>query len=139
MFGIEFSELMVIGIVALVVLGPERLPKVARTLGHLYGRLQRYASDVRESVNREMELNELKKLRDEFHGQVAAFESKVNNDIQSAEQRLHAVKSDVEAELEADAQRLSIHAPEALVETPKPQLELELDGHATDRLPPAKN
>lgn len=127
-----------IGVVALVVLGPERLPKVARTLGHLYGRLQRYASDVRESVNREMELGELKKLRDEFHGQVSAFETKVNTDIQAAEQRLHLIKSDVEAEVEADTQRLRAVASEPPAQPATPQLELELDGHTTDRPPPAE-
>lgn len=137
MFGIDFSEFMVIGIVALVVLGPERLPKVARTLGHLYGRVQRYASEVRESVNREMELGELKKMRDEFRGQVAVLETKVNTEIQEAEQRLHLIKSDVEAEIEADAQRLRAAPSEPLAQTPAPQLELELDGHTTDRLPPS--
>ena len=55
MFGIEFSELLVIGVVALIVLGPERLPKVARTAGHLFGRLQRYASEVKQQVKREMD------------------------------------------------------------------------------------
>ena len=65
MFDIGFSELMVIGIVALLVLGPERLPKVARTTGHLLGRLQRYVADVKSDINREMQLEELKKLQEE--------------------------------------------------------------------------
>jgi sec-independent protein translocase protein TatB len=47
MFDIGFSEIMVIAVVALVVLGPENLPKTARTLGHLFGRLQRYVADVK--------------------------------------------------------------------------------------------
>ena len=59
MFDIGFSELMVIAVVALVVLGPERLPKVARTAGHLFGRLQRYVNDVKADINREIELEEL--------------------------------------------------------------------------------
>ena len=64
MFDIGFSELMVIGLVALVVLGPERLPRVARTLGHLAGRLQRYVTDVKADISREMESEDLHKLRD---------------------------------------------------------------------------
>ena len=50
MFDIAFSELLIIGIVALVVIGPERLPKVARTVGHLLGRMQRYVSDVKSDI-----------------------------------------------------------------------------------------
>ncbi len=63
MFDIGFSEIMVIAVVALVVLGPEKLPKTARTLGHLFGRLQRYVSDVKADINRELELDELRKLQ----------------------------------------------------------------------------
>ena len=62
MFDIGFSELLVIAIVALIVIGPERLPKVARTLGHLFGRMQRYVNDVKADITREMELEELRKL-----------------------------------------------------------------------------
>ena len=66
MFDIGFSELMVIAVVALVVLGPERLPRVARTAGHLFGRLQRYVNDVKADISREIELEELRKFKDEF-------------------------------------------------------------------------
>jgi sec-independent protein translocase protein TatB len=60
---IGFSELMVVGVVALVVIGPERLPKVARTAGHLMGRMQRYVADVKADINREVEMSELKDLK----------------------------------------------------------------------------
>ena len=63
MFDIGFSEIVVIAVVALIVIGPERLPKTARTLGHLFGRLQRYVNDVKADINREMELDELRKLQ----------------------------------------------------------------------------
>lgn len=66
MFDIGFSELLMIGVVALIVIGPERLPKVARTAGHLYGRLQRYVSDVKSDIGREMELDELKRAGQQF-------------------------------------------------------------------------
>jgi sec-independent protein translocase protein TatB len=61
MFDIGFTELLVIGVVALIVIGPERLPKVARTAGHLYGRLQRYVSTVRSDISREIQLDEIKR------------------------------------------------------------------------------
>lgn len=85
MFDIGFSELMVIGIVALLVLGPERLPKVARTTGHLLGRLQRYVSDVKSDINREMQLDELKKLQEEARKAAMNFEGTVRSEMASVE------------------------------------------------------
>lgn len=85
MFDIGFSELMVIGIVALLVLGPERLPKVARTTGHLLGRLQRYVSDVKSDINREMQLDELKKLQEEARTAAMNFEGTVRSEVASIE------------------------------------------------------
>jgi sec-independent protein translocase protein TatB len=70
MFDIGFSELLLIGVVALVVIGPERLPKVARTAGHLFGRFQRYVSSVKEDISREMELDELRKAGRAFKDSV---------------------------------------------------------------------
>ena len=63
MFDVGFSEIVVIAVVALIVIGPEKLPKTARTLGHLFGRLQRYVNDVKADINREIELDELRKLQ----------------------------------------------------------------------------
>ena len=64
MFDVGFSELLMIGLVALLVIGPEKLPAVARTVGTLLGKAQRYVSDVKAEVNRAMEMNELKKMRE---------------------------------------------------------------------------
>ena len=66
MFDVGFSELMVIAVVALIAIGPERLPGVARTLGHLMGRLQRYVNEVKSDIRREIELDELRKFKSEF-------------------------------------------------------------------------
>jgi sec-independent protein translocase protein TatB len=87
MFDIGFSELMLIGIVALLVLGPERLPKVARTTGHLLGRLQRYVSDVKSDINREMQLEELKKLQEEARQSAMAFEGTVRSEVAGHRER----------------------------------------------------
>ena len=66
MFDVSFSELMVIAVVALLVIGPEKLPKVARTVGAFMGRMQRYMTQVKEEVNREMRFEELQKLQQEI-------------------------------------------------------------------------
>jgi sec-independent protein translocase protein TatB len=65
-FDVSFSELMVIAVVALLVIGPEKLPKVARTLGALVGRMQRYAAQVKEEVNREARFDDLQKIQEEI-------------------------------------------------------------------------
>lgn len=77
MFDIGFTELIVIGVVALLVVGPERLPKVARTAGHLYGRMQRYVSSVKADIGREVELDELRKAGQSFREQVESVASEV--------------------------------------------------------------
>src|SRR5205807_3616798 len=83
MFDIGFSELLVIGVVALIVIGPQKLPRVARTAGHLLGRLQRYVADVKADINREIELEELRKMRDSMH-QAASEMQKAASDVQSS-------------------------------------------------------
>lgn len=86
MFDVGMSEIALIGVVALVVLGPERLPKVARTAGHLFGRLQRYVANVKSDINREMEMSDLAKVKEEVQSAVKSFENTVNehaNAIQS--------------------------------------------------------
>jgi sec-independent protein translocase protein TatB len=78
MFDIAFTELLVIAVVALIVIGPERLPKVARTAGHMFGRLQRYVNDVKADIQREIELDELKKLRSQFEDAARSVEQSVS-------------------------------------------------------------
>jgi sec-independent protein translocase protein TatB len=101
MFDIGFSELMVIGVVALIVIGPEKLPRVARTVGHLAGRLQRYVSDVKADINREIELEELRKMRDSMQQAASNLESTVQTEMNKTETDLNksveAVVGDVKA------------------------------------------
>ena len=81
MFDIGFSELLVIGVVALIVIGPERLPRVARTIGHLAGRLQRYVADVKSDINREIELDELRKMRDSMQQAASEMQTAVDKEL----------------------------------------------------------
>ena len=89
MFDVGFSEIVVIGVVALVVIGPERLPKVARTAGLLLGRLQRYVNDVKADINREMQLDELKKMQEQMTEQVRSMESSVTSEMSAVEESLN--------------------------------------------------
>ena len=90
MFDISFTEILVIGVVALVVLGPERLPGVARTLGHLFGRAQRYVNDVKNDIQREMELEELKKFKTSVEGTAHSIETAVRNEIRQFQEATNA-------------------------------------------------
>lgn len=89
MFDIGFSELLVIGVVALVVIGPERLPRVARTAGHLLARLQRYVADVRADIHREMEMEELRRMRASIEQTASTIESSVRTELGEAETALN--------------------------------------------------
>lgn len=91
MFDIGFSELMVIAVVALIVIGPERLPKVARTAGLLSGRLRRYVGDVKADISREMQLEELKRMQQEVADRVMSAEISVKQEIHSVTQEVSSV------------------------------------------------
>jgi sec-independent protein translocase protein TatB len=97
MFDVGFSEIVVIAVVALIVIGPEKLPKTARTLGHLFGRLQRYVNDVKADINREIELDELRKLQQQVKTAATDFQSSVTSAVQKMESGVRAVESDLNA------------------------------------------
>lgn len=136
MFDIAFSELLLIGVVALVVIGPERLPKVARTAGHLFGRLQRYVSQVKADINREMDMSELSKVRTEFEGAAREFQRDIETGVQLAERDIREVETEIDRQLHGGAPETA--APEtapAAAQEPSPgaspQLELAIDEPAT--------
>ena len=124
MFDIGFSEMLVIGIVALVVIGPERLPKVARTLGHLFGRLQRYVGQVKSDINREMELAELGKVKSDFESAARSFQSEMESKASEAEREIREVQEQIDREL-ADKSAAAEPPPEG--PPPSPQLELGIE------------
>ena len=92
MFDVSFSELLVIAVVALLVIGPEKLPKVARTVGAFTGRMQRYMAQIKEEVNREMRFEELQKLQQEIKQSV---ESAVENTQVNINQQMVEIKGAV--------------------------------------------
>jgi sec-independent protein translocase protein TatB len=110
MFDIGFSELLLIGVVALIVLGPERLPKVARTVGQWLGKAQRYVNDVKADIAREGELAELKKLKSEvetaartMQTDMAAAASSINAEVSSTAQSVANDYAALDAAATADA------------------------------------
>ncbi|HTH94236.1 MAG TPA: Sec-independent protein translocase protein TatB [Rhodocyclaceae bacterium] len=116
MFDIGFSELVLIALVALVVLGPERLPRVARTVGALLGRLQRYVNEVKTEVRREMEIEDLKKLQSQVVEQMREVEDTLHKEVGSVESAIHDMAQEVRAEGDATTKNT---AEASKVETPK--------------------
>jgi len=118
MFDIGFSELLVIGVVALIVIGPEKLPRVARTVGVLAGRLQRYVADVKADINREIELEELRKMRDSMQQAASEFQSSVQSEVSKTEAELNQTA----AELNQAVEDVAKDKPaEASAEASKPE------------------
>ena len=78
MLDLGLSKMALIGVVALIVIGPEKLPRVARTVGTLLGKAQRYVNDVKAEVNRSMDLDELRKMKDTVESAARDVESSVS-------------------------------------------------------------
>lgn len=113
MFDIGFTELVVVGIVALIVIGPEKLPKTARTLGHLFGRLQRYISDVKADISREMELEELRKLQQQVRSAARDIETSVGAAARDFETGVRGVEKELNAAASVDAIPPPVTSPAA--------------------------
>jgi sec-independent protein translocase protein TatB len=140
MFDVGFSELIVIGIVALVVIGPERLPKVARTVGVLMGRLQRYVAQVKTDINREMELSELSKVKTEFESAARSFQGDMEAKASDVEREIREAQGAIERDLGAKSSTAANEPPAAndaadplAPAAPSPQLELGLPEETAPR------
>lgn len=121
MFDIGFSELLVVAVVALVVIGPERLPTVARTVGALLGRLNRYVADVKSDVEREMRLEEMKKLRAEVEQQAAGIEQSVTRELEETRAAATQVGSEASqslSEVMRETGQVGVEVQQALQDAP---------------------
>lgn len=92
MFDVSFSELMLIGVIALIVIGPERLPKVARTVGHLLGRAQRYVNDVKTDIQREIDLKEIGDIKGQMEDAARSVKASMDETQASISQPLDEAK-----------------------------------------------
>jgi sec-independent protein translocase protein TatB len=90
MIDFGFDKLALIGAVALIVIGPEKLPRVARTVGTLLGKAQRYVADVKAEVNRSIELEDLKKMKTQFEDAARNVEQSVSSEINQTTSDLQA-------------------------------------------------
>ena len=127
MLDIGFSELVVIGVVALIVIGPERLPRVARTAGHLLGRFQRYVAEVKADIGREMELAELKNLQSSVEDAARSIEHSVKTGVEDAQKEFR----DAQAALEgagAELKKSEDELKQAVFEMPAPHMGTALPG-----------
>ncbi|HMD53590.1 MAG TPA: Sec-independent protein translocase protein TatB [Phycisphaerae bacterium] len=112
MFEISFSELVVIAVVALIVVGPERLPAVARTTGRLFARMRRYIIEIKTDIAREIEIDEMQRARSDFEASVRSAE-------QSAARETDAVRKRLEDIAAATGPSRSAPTAESAKQTPK--------------------
>ncbi len=113
MIDFGFDKIALIGAVALIVIGPEKLPRVARTVGHLIGKAQRYVADVKAEVNRSIELEELKKMKTEFEDAARNVERTVSDEI-------HQTSTDLNNVWQPPAEASSTSS-DSYLSTPQPQ------------------
>ena len=142
MFDVSFGELMLIGVIALIVIGPQRLPKVARTIGHLVGRAQRYVGNVKADIQREMDLEEFSKLKREMEDAARSANQSINEVGDNLRKPLDDVQSTFEtlsADLRNAAPALDTQPDTpAAVPAPTPATKASVsDEAATPASPPA--
>ncbi|MCX9154868.1 Sec-independent protein translocase protein TatB [Niveibacterium sp. 24ML] len=116
MFDVGFTELMVIGLVALVVIGPEKLPRVARTIGHLLGRMQRHVAEVKADISREIQLDEMKRLQSQVVDSAREIENSIRDQAREFEDAMKPIAHEVETLATPAAQAVAAPALEQLVE-----------------------
>jgi len=109
MFDIAFSELVVVALVALVVVGPERLPKLARKAGHLWSRVQRYVNNVKNDINNDLALEEARKLKSDLQQQAAEIE----RSVQEKNRALELQAAQIERTLQEEGLTLEQHILQA--------------------------
>lgn len=117
MFDVGFSELMVVGVVALVVIGPERMPRVARTAGALLGRAQRYVNEVKADIQSEVDLEEFNRIKSSFYDASKSIEHSVTQAREELDATAKSLNESIAAQSETPA--------EAAVETPVAPAQLD--------------
>ncbi|MDR1367927.1 MAG: Sec-independent protein translocase protein TatB [Candidatus Accumulibacter sp.] len=107
MFEVSVSELMVLAIVGLIVVGPERLPKAARTAGFFLGRLRRYVNEVKTDIEREMRLDELKKARTEIEDSLRHFGNDIDAEFRQIKRSLDESTEPLRAAFESPSSEVN--------------------------------
>lgn len=144
MFDVSFTELLLIGVVALVVIGPERLPRVARTVGHLVGRAQRYVTDVKTDIKREMDLEKLDDLKSQMEEAAQSVKTSIKdagdtlrNPLEEAQQALKDASDSVDSLMKASQDEAADNPAETAKETAAAETAAEATPAATTDPQPA--
>jgi sec-independent protein translocase protein TatB len=132
MIDLGIEKLMVIGAVALIVIGPEKLPRVARTVGTLLGKAQRYVADVKAEVNRSIELEELKKMKDTVETAARDVESTIRSGASEFEKEWSEVTG-------AASPQATLEAPPSYPEYRNPKKKWRIKQGATPSWYKARN
>ena len=111
MFDISFSELLVIAVVALIVVGPERLPAVARTFGSLFARMQRYIIEIKTDIAREIEIDEIKRARGDFEVAARSVEQTVTQEVGTTRKQMEDISAEAESPRSAPTPQSEKHDP----------------------------
>jgi sec-independent protein translocase protein TatB len=111
MIDFGFDKIALIGAVALIVIGPEKLPRVARTVGTLMGKARRYVADVKAEVNRSIELEELQKMKSQFEDAARDVEQTVNREVNDAQRAFGDQVSDLNASLSGSESSSAVWEP----------------------------
>lgn len=111
MFDISFMELLVISMVALIVIGPERLPAVARTVGHLYGRCRNFVYRIKIDIHNEMRMEELKKMQTSAQETAQTIEESVQQGVNRLKTAIDDTKTEVEQSADLSSIQTQIQAP----------------------------
>ncbi|TDR80612.1 Sec-independent protein translocase protein TatB [Paludibacterium purpuratum] len=137
MFDISFGEILLICVVALVVLGPERLPAVARTLGALVARAQRFVASVKADIGQHTDLANLAALKQEVQQTAAAFHSQLSADVAEVQQTIHQARDETVGAIEATGTPVeAIEAASAPVEPANAPLEPGVEQPTPRETPP---
>lgn len=119
MFDVSFSELMLIGVIALIVIGPERLPKVARTVGHLLGRAQRYVNEVKADIQKEMDLKDIGDIKNQMEDAARSVQSSMTSSVEDLKAAVTQPTQAIRDSLDEARQALDVSRPTTTAETAK--------------------
>lgn len=137
MIDLGIEKMLVIGAVALIVIGPEKLPRVARTIGTLLGKAQRYVADVKAEVNRSIELDELKKMKAEVESAAREVETSIHSGVRDIERELQEARQGLDGAIGHDAPLAE--PPPAVPEYRHPKKKWRLKQGATPQWYKARN
>jgi sec-independent protein translocase protein TatB len=118
-FDISLGELLVVGVVTLVVVGPERMPKVARTAGMLFGRLQRFVNNVKVDLQREMQASELAQIQKEIEAETLDIKNTIHQPLDDTKQTLNQLETDFQNPAQPERELLQTAQPDDPPSAPK--------------------